>query len=165
MKRRSLFSAIGLLVLLLVVSSIIYSQFFQGKADKTIKKIIMLVTLPDSTTFKATVAEEGELVITGDDKYYRFVPTITDAKMKIAHMNAVEVISLNASDDDLINSIHFEIIDIISVHKRLQRKANCSDGKCCVSCNGWTACACAVEFAECNKSCCCDPCCPEAPIE
>ncbi|NIM17287.1 MAG: hypothetical protein GTO45_35235 [Candidatus Aminicenantes bacterium] len=165
MKRKNLLSAIRLLVLFLVASSIIYSQFFQGKADETLKKIIMIVTLPDSTTFKATVAEEGELVITKDDKYYRFVPTITDAKMKIAHMNAVEVLSLNANDDDLINSIQFEIIDIVSDHKRFQRKANCSDGRCCVSCNGWTACACAVEFEECSKSCCCFPCCPKVPIE
>jgi hypothetical protein len=166
MKRRRLFSAIGLFILFLVVSSLIYSQFFQGKADETLKKIIMVVTLPDSTTFKATVSEEGELVITGDDKYYRFVPTVTDVKMKIVHMNAVEILSLNANDDDdLINSIQFEIVDIIGVHKRFQRKATCSDGRCCVSCNGWTACACAVEFAECNKSCCCVPCCPQVPIE
>jgi hypothetical protein len=33
----------------------------------------------------------------------------------------------------------------------------CSDGNCCIGCDGWQVCACAVEF--CGISCCCNDCC------
>jgi hypothetical protein len=158
--RRKIFGVLPIcLVLLVLFTGFNYSLIDFKKSDEVVNKVIMRVTLPDSTVLKATIEEGGLLEISNGIEIYQFTPTITDNKS-----NSVVLEAIGNSND--CSQIQYEIIDVITIPKdKFQKLAGCSNGRCCVTCNGWTACGCAAEFEECNKSCCCDPCCPEDPIE
>lgn len=164
--KRKIFYIMIILTLSLTFSIFSNSQFIVEKSDDmvSVNRILMAVTLPDSITFKATLSEGEVLEIEGNGDVYRFTPTIINIKSNSVNMELVEVSSDSISYEELINkssSIQFEIIDIHEINRNKLRRKGCT--RCCVTCNGWTACACAVEFEECNKSCCCDPCCPDEP--
>ncbi len=130
-------------------------------AEEMINKINVKATLPDSTTFTATVYENGHLVITKFNSTYRFAPVVLNAKENIAYMELVEE-TIDKSEENThsfsSDMIMFEIIDVISISKkRLKEMGQCTT--CCKTCNGTTVCACAVWFPSCQIGCCCDPCC------
>lgn len=167
MKKKTFFVMI-ILSLSLTFSIFAYSQLIVEKSGDmaSVNRILMAVSLPDSTTFKATLAEGGVLEIERNGDVYKFTPTIINIKSNSVNMELVEASSDSMSYEELINkssSIQFEIIDIheINRNKLKEKDSNKNCVTCCVTCNGWTACACAVEFEECNKSCCCIPCCPD----
>lgn len=151
---------LSVIAVLFVFVGLIYSiqNPFVKPSEEMINKVIVAVTLPDSTTLKATVNENGLLEITGPDASYSFMAVITSLNGKTAYMEAIDGIGCD--------EIKFEILDVISLPKsKFEQRGGCTNGKCCVTCNGWTACACAVEFPACpKKDCCCDPCCPDEPI-
>jgi len=146
------------LIIFLFISILIFPQnnpFLEKQVENTSNKIILLVTLPDSTTLKASVFENESLVISGKSQYYHFCPIVNDLEKKLVQMQEIEVSGGT--------QIQFEVIDVLNISKsKLKPMDSCQGGTCCVTCNDWTACACAVEFPECRKSCCCSPCCPES---
>lgn len=163
MKIKSFF-VIFILTISLIFPIFAYSQFSVDKSDDmvSVNRILMAVTLPDSTTFKAILYEGEVLEIEGKCEVYRFSPTIIDIQSKSVNMGLVESASDSMSQEELINkssSIQFEIIDIHEINRNKFKRKGCT--RCCLTCGEWTACACAVEF--CGKECCYDPCCDQAP--
>lgn len=159
MEKKKCFFIFTVLVVFLVFSNVVFSQDFTKKAAVEVNKIVMLVTLPDGTKLKATVSENQDLVISTSDALTKFRSSVVDFEKKLVNTVTFETSGdfariLNNGE----NSIKFEILDIVKM-ANITVSSNCAT--CCVSCNGFTACACSVLFPECDTECCCNDCCPK----
>ncbi len=129
--------------------------------------------LPDGQEVKGVEPEGSMIRITSPQgKTYGLTPIIEDQAVRQVQFHVFSIIRAAGGNEAMkelqpkmpgvrlpgITVLQARVIPRPSQPSALTPQANkCVEARCCVTCNGWTACACAVSMG--CDSCCCGPCC------
>jgi len=139
--------------------------FFVNTVFANAKIVGMKLMLPDGQEMSGCIVEGHALVIekTDTQMLYRITPVLNDSE----ELENILITKTNLKTGHSESTLDIKVIEILGIGNTPNKikgfeKVNVAagggeDGKCCRSCDGWTACGCAVEI--CGKTCCVSPCC------
>ena len=177
MKKNQSQKARRLFVTFFVCFTIVSLHLVSGTQNpyNVISKIKMSLTLPDGTFFIATVIEGGICSVKKNGLIYTFSPTIdkdtgmgivciekgamdVNGNMLPTYRETIKFAVKDIGTTQLDGGIIVEILSS-SENYRENREAQIENvpARCCVTCDGWTACGCKVEHS--CGSCCLPDCC------
>lgn len=129
--------------------------------------------LPDGQEVKGLEPEGSMIrVTTPQGEIYGLTPIIEDGAVRQVRFHIFSIIQGPGGNEAMkelqpktpgVRFPGFTVLQATVVPRPVQspktspRANTCVEARCCVTCNGWTACACAVAMG--CDSCCCNPCC------